>query len=187
MEIARVCMFTSRAEFRLRLRQDNADQRLMSTGMTIGLIGAERQSHYNAKMQALKTTAKEMVKTHVYPDSDLAKTLGLALRRDATLKECLKRPEVTAAHIAKALGISDDEDKAYRALAQFEIETKYAGYIKRQEEEIGKIRRHESMQLPPNLDFLQIDGLSNELRQKLDHQYMVNGPTRKSNLTKLEE
>ena len=162
-------MFTSRAEFRLRLRQDNADQRLMPTGMALGLIGAERQSHYNAKMQALETTAKEMVKTQVFPDSDLAKTLGLALRRDATLKECLKRPEVTAAHIAKALGISDDEDKAYRALAQFEIETKYAGYIKRQEEEIEKIRRHESMQLPANLDFLRIDGLSNELRQKLDH------------------
>lgn len=162
-------MFTSRAEFRLRLRQDNADQRLMSTGMALGLIGAERQSHYNAKMQALETTAKEMVKTQVFPDSDLAKTLGLALRRDATLKECLKRPEVTAAHIAKALGISDDEHKAYRALAQFEIETKYAGYIKRQEEEIEKIRRHESMQLPANLDFLRIDGLSNELRQKLDH------------------
>ena len=58
---------------------------------------------------------------------------------------------------------------AYKALAQLEIETKYAGYIKRQEDEIEKIRRHESMQIPKSLDFLNIDGLSNELRQKLDH------------------
>ena len=162
-------MFTSRAEFRLRLRQDNADQRLMPTGMALGLIGTERRAHYNAKMQALETTAQEMSKTQVFPDSDLAKSLGLTLRREATLKECLKRPEITATDIATILDMGDDEDVPYRALAQFEIETKYAGYIKRQEEEIAKIRRHESMQIPANLDFLQIDGLSNELRQKLDH------------------
>ena len=162
-------MFTSRAEFRLRLRQDNADQRLMPKGMELGVIGAERQAHYNAKMRSLEAASKEMSATQIFPDSDMAKTLGLSLRREATVKECLKRPEISAADIAGVLGISNDEDMAYKALAQLEIETKYAGYIKRQEDEIEKIRRHESMQIPESLDFLNIDGLSNELRQKLDH------------------
>ena len=162
-------MFTSRAEFRLRLRQDNADQRLMPKGMELGVIGAERQAHYNAKMRSLEAASKEMSATQIFPDSDMAKTLGLSLRREATVKECLKRPEISAADIASVLGISNDEDMAYKALAQLEIETKYAGYIKRQEDEIEKIRRHESMQIPESLDFLNIDGLSNELRQKLDH------------------
>ena len=162
-------MFTSRAEFRLRLRQDNADQRLMPKGMELGVIGAERQAHYNAKMRSLEAASKEMSATQIFPDSDMAKTLGLSLRREATVKECLKRPEISAADIASVLGISNDEDLAYKALAQLEIETKYAGYIKRQEDEIEKIRRHESMQIPESLDFLNIDGLSNELRQKLDH------------------
>ncbi len=162
-------MFTSRAEFRLRLRQDNADQRLMPKGMELGVIGAERQAHYNAKMRSLEAASKEMSATQIFPDSDMAKTLGLSLRREATVKECLKRPEISAADIASVMGISNDEDLAYKALAQLEIETKYAGYIKRQEDEIEKIRRHESMQIPESLDFLNIDGLSNELRQKLDH------------------
>ena len=162
-------MFTSRAEFRLRLRQDNADQRLMPKGMELGVIGAERQAHYNAKMRSLEAASKEMSATQIFPDSDMAKTLGLSLRREATVKECLKRPEISAADIASVLGISNDEDMAYKALAQLEIEIKYAGYIKRQEDEIEKIRRHESMQIPESLDFLNIDGLSNELRQKLDH------------------
>ena len=162
-------MFTSRAEFRLRLRQDNADQRLMPKGMELGVIGAERQAHYNAKMRSLEAASKEMSATQIFPDSDMAKTLGLSLRREATVKECLKRPEISAADIASVLGISSDEDMAYKALAQLEIEIKYEGYIKRQEDEIEKIRRHESMQIPESLDFLNIDGLSNELRQKLDH------------------
>ena len=66
------------------------------------------------------------------------RTLGLSLRREATVKECLKRPEISAADIASVMGISNDEDMAYKALAQLEIETKYAGYIKRQEDEIEK-------------------------------------------------
>ena len=131
-------MFTSRAEFRLRLRQDNADQRLMPKGMALGVIGTERQAHFNAKMRALEVTSKEMSATQIFPDSDMAKTLGLSLRREVTVKECLKRPEISAADIASVLGISNNEDMAYKALTQLEIETKYAGYIKRQEDEIDK-------------------------------------------------
>jgi tRNA uridine 5-carboxymethylaminomethyl modification enzyme len=162
-------MFTSRAEFRLRLRQDNADQRLMPLGMALGLIGPERQMAYDAKMRTLAETAKQLKKDQVFPDSDLAKALGLDLRRETTLEECLRRPEIGAADVARALGMEVDQGLEFKALEQFEIETKYAGYIKRQDDEIEKIRRHEGLRIPAELNFMQIDGLSNELRQKLDH------------------
>jgi tRNA uridine 5-carboxymethylaminomethyl modification enzyme len=162
-------MFTSRAEFRLRLRQDNADQRLMPVGLAMGLVSPERQAAFTEKMQALEQNQKTFAKTVVCPNSDLANALALNLRRETTLSECLKRPEINASMMANALGIAVDQGVAYRALEQFEIETKYAGYIKRQNDEIEKIRRHEGLQIPPQLDFLNIEGLSNELRQKLDH------------------
>ncbi|HCG71511.1 MAG TPA: tRNA uridine-5-carboxymethylaminomethyl(34) synthesis enzyme MnmG [Gammaproteobacteria bacterium] len=162
-------MFTSRAEFRLRLRQDNADQRLMDPGVALGLIGPKRQEVYAAKMQALQQTAAQLAKTQVFPATDLAQALGLDLRRETTLQECLKRPEISADDIAKALHMPVDEEVAFKALQQFEIETKYAGYIKRQDEEIEKIRRHEGLRIPDDINFTQIAGLSNELRQKLDH------------------
>lgn len=162
-------MFTSRAEFRLRLRQDNADQRLMPVGQAMGLLSETRQAAFAEKMQALEASKVQFAKTQVFPDSDVANALGLKLRREATLEECLKRPEVNAPAMAKALNMPIDQEAAYKALEQLEIETKYAGYIKRQNDEIEKIRRHEGLQIPAQLDFLQIDGLSNELRQKLDH------------------
>ena len=77
--------------------------------------------------------------------------------------------EIGAADVAEALGMNVDQSLEFKALEQFEIETKCAGYIKRQDGEIEKIRRHEGLRIPAQLDFLQIDGLSNELRQKLDH------------------
>jgi tRNA uridine 5-carboxymethylaminomethyl modification enzyme len=162
-------MFTSRAEFRLRLRQDNADQRLMPIGLTMGLVSQQRQAAFAEKMLALEETQKAFPKTLVFPNSDLAASLALDLRRETTLEECLKRPEINAPMMAKALGMDVDQGVTFRALEQFEIETKYAGYIKRQNDEIEKIRRHEGLQIPPQLDFLIIEGLSNELRQKLDH------------------
>lgn len=162
-------MFTSRAEFRLRLRQDNADQRLMPVGLSMGLVSHQRQAAFAEKMQVLEENQKTFPKTLVFPNSDLAGALSLDLRRETTLEECLKRPEVNAPLMAKALGMDVDQGVAFRALEQFEIETKYAGYIKRQNDEIEKIRRHEGLQIPPQLDFLNIEGLSNELRQKLDH------------------
>lgn len=162
-------MFTSRAEFRLRLRQDNADQRLMPVGLAMGLVSAERQALFAEKMQVLEENQKRFAKTLVFPNSDLANALELNLRRETTLEECVKRPEINATMVAQALDMDVDQGVAFRALEQFEIETKYAGYIKRQDDEIEKIRRHEGLQIPPQLDFLKIEGLSNELRQKLDH------------------
>ena len=162
-------MFTSRAEFRLRLRQDNADQRLLRKGSELGLIGDERKSFFDSKMRKLAAVGKDLALKKVFPDTDLSRALGLKLRREVTVEECLRRPEINAIDLARALQLDIDEEIGFKALEQFEIETKYAGYIKRQDDEIEKIRRHEGLHIPEELNFLQIDGLSNELRQKLDH------------------
>ncbi len=163
-------MFTSRAEFRLRLRQDNADQRLTPLGVEMGLVGAPRRAHYEEKMRQLQALKKKFAGECVMPGSDLDGALELKLRKETTLLDALRRPEVTADGVAAALSVDTQNEAAINVLRQLEVETKYAGYIKRQDDEIAKIRRHEAMQIPAELDYSSIDGLSNELRQKLDQQ-----------------
>ena len=162
-------MFTSRAEFRLRLRQDNADQRLTPLGIEYGLVGTERAALYRSKMSLLTELKEKFARQRVDPGDSLDVGLGLDLRRDSTVLDVLKRPKVTIEGVAEVLKLTTDNGLHAQALKQLEIETKYAGYIKRQDEEIHKIRRHEGMALPTQMDFLQIQGLSNELRQKLHH------------------
>ncbi len=157
-------MFTSRAEFRLRLRQDNADQRLTELGIAMGVVGAERASRFRDKMSALETLHGRIAATQVVPGSPLARALGVDLNRHTDLAAVLRRPEVTAAELRAAFA-----DATAALVDQALIETKYAGYIARQDEEIAKIRRHEGMSLPASLDYGVIDGLSNELKQKLTH------------------
>ena len=166
-------MFTSRAEFRLRLRQDNADQRLTPKGIEMGVVGASRQRFFEEKMRNLAALKKDFAGNCVMPGSELAANLTLDLRKETTLLDALRRPEVTASVVANALDFDEADEKTATVLRQLEIETKYAGYIKRQDDEIDKIRRHEAMQIPPQLDYSNIDGLSNELRQKLDQQRPV--------------
>jgi tRNA uridine 5-carboxymethylaminomethyl modification enzyme len=166
-------MFTSRAEFRLRLRQDNADQRLTPKGIKMGVVGASRQRFFEEKMRNLAALKKDFAGNCVMPGSELAAKLTLDLRKETTLLDALRRPEVTASVVANALDFDEADEKTATVLRQLEIETKYAGYIKRQDDEIDKIRRHEAMQIPPQLDYSNIDGLSNELRQKLDQQRPV--------------
>ncbi|MEC7662250.1 MAG: tRNA uridine-5-carboxymethylaminomethyl(34) synthesis enzyme MnmG [Pseudomonadota bacterium] len=163
-------MFTSRAEFRLRLRQDNADQRLTPIGSKLGVIGSARQRFYEQKMRELAALKKDFAGNCIMPGSDLDQRLSLGLRKETTLLDALRRPEVTVETVSEALGIEASNEQAITVLRQLEIETKYAGYIKRQDDEIAKIRRHEAMQIPEQIDYLSIDGLSNELRQKLDQQ-----------------
>ena len=158
-------MFTSRAEFRLRLRQDNADLRLLELGREMGLVGDVRLQQFRAKRRAVDALAEKLRGDMVFPGSDIDKALVLNLSRETTLHEALKRPEVLPNDLVRVLGLVEEADE--QAMQQLAIEVKYAGYIKRQDEEIAKIRRHETMRIPTELDFASIDGLSNELRQKL--------------------
>lgn len=161
-------MFTSRAEYRLRLREDNADHRLTGTGHELGVVGAARWQAYRDKRRAVDALAARLDGLLVRPGTDLAGRLtaatGETLSRETTLATFLKRPAVTLDAVAAAVDL-DEPSAAVRA--QVETETKYAGYIQRQDDEIDRVRRHESIRLPEDLDFEAIPGLSSELRQKL--------------------
>ncbi len=160
-------MFTSRAEFRLRLRQDNADQRLTPIGRELGLVGDERWGAYADKRAHLLNVRSRLEGWRVGPGSDVAAVLqancGARINRATTFLECLKRPEVSVDKLPELLTLMDTD-----IVRQVEIEVKYEGYIHRQDEEIAKIRRHERISLPGELDYRAVQGLSNELRQKLN-------------------
>jgi tRNA uridine 5-carboxymethylaminomethyl modification enzyme len=164
-------MFTSRAEFRLRLREDNADQRLTPTGRELGLVRDDRWRTYTVKTTALAALKKTFEHIHVNPGTDLAADLsaatGESIGKETPLLSFLKRPGVTVDKVVDALGDRIAADVAADVLTQLEIETKYEGYIRRQEEEIEKIRRHEGIGLPVSLDYEEVSGLSRELAEKL--------------------
>ncbi len=156
-------MFTSRAEFRLRLREDNADQRLNEIGNALGLIGNRRNSVYKSKMEKMDTIRKKFSKMVLHPGPDSERVVGFSLERESDLLSLMKRNDLA---LEKVEAIVTKEE--IPILRQIEIEEKYAGYIKRQDLEIEKIRRHESMKIPEAIDFGKIESLSAELREKLD-------------------
>lgn len=157
-------MFTSRAEFRLRLRQDNADQRLTPTGIELGVVGAGRATAFATKISKVQNLHEKVSRARVIPGSSDAQKLGVTLNQHTELSAVLRRPEVNSAAFAQLF-----PEVEASLLEQVMIETKYAGYISRQEDEIAKIRRHEGMLIPTTMRYEGIDGLSNELRQKLEH------------------
>jgi tRNA uridine 5-carboxymethylaminomethyl modification enzyme len=167
-------MFTSRAEFRLRLREDNADQRLTPIGRQLGLVGAERWRAFSAKQQQLSELLKAVNGLPLNPGTDLSRSLeaisGEPIRKETDLAGYLRRPTITLEKLVPPL--SSDSALNLTGIApgilnQVETEIKYAGYIKRQAAEIEKIRRHEGIALPDDLDFETISGLSRELQLKL--------------------
>ena len=159
-------MFTSRAEFRLRLRQDNADQRLTALGFEMGVVGPERFAAYEARTAGKDRLQERLKKARVQPGDERSASIGLKVSKESTVLDLMRRPEVTSADIASGfVDVIDEELVPF--LSQLEIETKYEGYIKRQDEEIARIRRHEHMRLPASMDYDGIEGLSNELKQKL--------------------
>ena len=163
-------MFTSRAEYRLALREDNADLRLTETGRKLGLIDEARWRHFNEKREAIALGQERLKKTRLRPDSmpgaDAIRVLGQPLARETSLMELLRRPEVSYETLMSLPGAGEALTNAEVAL-QLEIQAKYAGYIERQEEEIEAHRRYEETLLPPDLDYHRVHGLSIEARQKL--------------------
>ncbi len=163
-------MFTSRAEHRLLLREDNADLRLTEIGREMGLVDDERWAKFNAKVEAIELERQRLRSTWVQKDSAAADALNPLLKsplaREANLEELLRRPELTYGQImaVDTLGPALDNEQAAE---QVEIQVKYAGYIERQKDEIEKARRHEQTALPLDLDYRQVKGLSNEVVAKL--------------------
>ncbi|MEM1434070.1 MAG: tRNA uridine-5-carboxymethylaminomethyl(34) synthesis enzyme MnmG [Pseudomonadota bacterium] len=166
-------MFTSRAEYRLRLREDNADQRLTPKGIELGVVGSERASGFRNKLANLDELRQFLLAQRIVAGSSLAATLeqssGEFIGRDSDLTGFLRRPGVRLQQVIDCLPIADGlRSRLTPTLLELaETEIKYAGYIKRQEDEILRIRRHEALAIPVDFDFLALDGLSNELRQKL--------------------
>ena len=161
-------MFTSRAEYRLLLREDNADLRLTERGRQLGLVDDARWSRFEAKRNEIERETVRLATSWVHPGTPQAATLAdkvkTPISREYSLAELLKRPELTYVDIA---GLAAGPTLDPQAAEQVEIQAKYAGYIDRQKEDIARLRRNENTPLPPDFDYGAVDGLSNEVRQKL--------------------
>lgn len=163
-------MFTSRAEYRLLLREDNADLRLTGTGRDLGLVGAERWECYCRRSKAIDEEKLRLEKIRVTPEkfpAELAAgTIGQPLSRETSLMQLLRRPEVSYDSVIKLIG--EESGVTPDVALQVEVQAKYHGYIERQEAEIERNRRDEDAQIPAGIDYSQVRGLSNEVMQKLD-------------------
>ncbi|NQX87354.1 MAG: tRNA uridine-5-carboxymethylaminomethyl(34) synthesis enzyme MnmG [Halioglobus sp.] len=161
-------MFTSRAEYRLLLRQDNADLRLTEHGRARGLVGNVRWARFEAKREAIEKEKIRLAASWVRPGSPQARALEVKvrspIRREYTLAELLKRPELSYDDLVCEAG---EPCPDRQAAEQVEIQIKYAGYIDRQQEDIARVRRNEHTALPADLDYAAVDGLSNEVKQQL--------------------
>ncbi len=170
-------MLTSRSEYRLMLRQDNADARLTPLGYEIGLISSERWLRFNAKQEKIKEEIQRLENTKIKPSKEINAVLnqyGEALNTGVTLAELLKRPNVSYEAIKKidkeAENINLDAETAY----QTETEIKYAGYIERQKRQIEQFEKFERIKIPDDIDYFSITQLLSESRQKLDKIRPVN-------------
>ena len=164
-------MFTSRAEYRLMLREDNADLRLTETGYKLGLIDAARWEVFARKRDAIASELERLKSTWVNPKTLLAgdaeRVLGKAIEREYSLAELLRRPAVSYQGLmtlpSLATGVADAE-----VAQQVEIQTKYQGYIDRQHDEVARHEDNETTRLPQDLDYRAVHGLSVEVQQKLN-------------------
>ncbi|MCO4173829.1 tRNA uridine-5-carboxymethylaminomethyl(34) synthesis enzyme MnmG [Aeromonas veronii] len=164
-------MFTSRAEYRLLLREDNADIRLTAIGRELGLVDDERWGKFNAKMEQVELERQRMRSTWIHPQHPSLEAVNALvntpLTREQSLEELLRRPEVTYDALMAIEGVGPSvTDPA--AAEQVEIQIKYAGYIERQHDEVEKQLRNENTLLPLDLDYREVNGLSNEVKAKLN-------------------
>ncbi|BCX88404.1 tRNA uridine 5-carboxymethylaminomethyl modification enzyme [Methylomarinovum tepidoasis] len=163
-------MFTSRAEYRLLLREDNADLRLTPKGRELGLVDEVRWRAFERKVENIETLRGELERCRIRPDSETAKRLAAVLKnplqREANLLELLRRPEVD---ITRLLELAEVDATAYTPaeVEQVMIQARYAGYIERQRAEIERTRRYEDLRLPESLDYHNVVGLSREVQEKL--------------------
>lgn len=166
-------MFTSRAEYRLMLREDNADARLTETGRELGLVDDARWAHFSEKMELIEKERQRLRDIRVHPQSESVKEinaiLNTPLSKEATGEDLLRRPEMDYNRLMTLSDFAPGVDSP-AAAQQVEIQVKYEGYISRQQEEIQRQLRNENATLPVDLDYKQVSGLSNEVVAKLnDH------------------
>jgi tRNA uridine 5-carboxymethylaminomethyl modification enzyme len=163
-------MFTSRAEYRLQLREDNADARLTPRGRELGLVDDARWAAFGAKAEAVEAERARLGALWASPNSalgrELAEHAGLALTRECNVLELMKRPEVSYAALMAAPALGPGVADA-RVAEQVEIGVRYSGYLERQLEDIERQRRHEDERIPADFEFAGIPGLSAELQGKL--------------------
>ncbi len=161
-------MFTSRAEYRLLLREDNADLRLTEKGRELGLVDDQRWQQFEVKQEAISQLKSDLEKQWVRTGTDQAQQAeaiwGKEIKKEASMMSLLRRPEVDVVNLLNFAGVSEVEETVAEQVA---IQAKYAGYIDRQQTEINRTKRYNHLKLPANEDYSQVSGLSNEVSEKL--------------------
>ena len=183
-------MFTSRAEFRLQLREDNADMRLTETGRKLGLVDDQRWDAFSRKRDAVSRETERLKSIWVNPrnlaETEAQRVIGKSIEHEYSLAELLRRPDISYAglmsleqgryasaelDVPRETPVSEEQaDFVATVVEQVEIAAKYSGYIERQKDEVERAAHYENLRLPPDLDYSQVSALSFEVRQKLARQ-----------------